>query len=63
MKQNKMVCVCTWIGDGAGCRRPTMLGKSYCELHFDRIYLKLFPEMADYIIEKELDEEKINIGQ
>jgi hypothetical protein len=46
--------VCTWIGDGEKCRHPTIYGKSYCELHHDRIYLILLPEMADYIINQEL---------
>lgn len=48
--------VCTWIGEGEGCRHPTLYGKSYCEKHQDRIYLKILPEMADYIIEKELND-------
>lgn len=46
--------VCIWVGDGEGCRQPTIYGKSYCEQHQDRMYLTLLPEMAQYIIEKEL---------
>lgn len=46
--------VCAWIGDKEGCRHPTVYGKSYCETHYDRMYITLFSEMADYIIEKEL---------
>jgi len=46
--------VCIWIGDGEGCRHPTMYGKAYCEQHHDRMYLTLLPEMAQYIIDKEL---------
>lgn len=45
---------CLWVGDGNGCRHPAMYGKSYCEVHHNRVYLTMFPEMADYIIEKEL---------
>jgi hypothetical protein len=50
-KENK---VCVWIGEGECCRHPTIYGRSYCEPHHDRMYLTLLPEMADYILEKEL---------
>lgn len=46
--------VCAWVGDKEGCRHPTIFSKSYCEKHYDRMYLSVLPEMADYIIEKEL---------
>lgn len=46
--------VCVWHGDGEGCRQPAMLGKSYCEEHHARVYLTLYPEMANYIIDREL---------
>ena len=46
--------VCLWIGDGEGCRQPTLLGKSYCECHNKLMYMTLLPEMAQYIIDKEL---------
>lgn len=47
--------VCAWIGeDKDGCRHPTIHGKAYCETHYARMYIVLLPEMADYIIEKEL---------
>lgn len=49
--------MCRWIGDGEGCRHPAMYGKSYCETHHDRVYLVMFPEMADYILNKELKDE------
>ena len=49
--------VCKWIGEGEGCRHPTIYGKSYCEKHHDRVYLVVLPEMADYIINKELKDE------
>lgn len=52
---------CQWVGDGTGCRRPTMLGKSYCEEHHDRVYLTMPVEMANYIIEKELKNEQQRI--
>jgi hypothetical protein len=35
-----------------------MLGKSYCEHHYNRIYDSYLPEMADYIINKELNENR-----
>ena len=49
--------ICRWIGDGEGCREPTIYRKSYCERHHDRVYLEMPPEMADYIIDKELKDE------
>ena len=49
--------VCTWVGDSKGCRHPSMYGKSYCESHHDRMYITLFAEMADYIIEQEIRKE------
>jgi hypothetical protein len=49
--------VCRWIGDGEGCREPSIYRKSYCERHFNRVYLEIPPEMADYIIDKELKDE------
>ena len=47
--------ICSWIGDNEGCRHPAMVGKSYCEKHYDRVYLKLLPEMADFIVQKEIE--------
>lgn len=46
--------LCTWIGEGEKCTHYAMIGSSYCEKHHDRVYLKLLPEMADYIIDKEV---------
>ena len=51
----KEVSVCEWIGDDEGCKHPVIRGKSYCRNHQDRVYLKLLPEMADYIIDKEVE--------
>jgi hypothetical protein len=48
--------VCTWIGEGEGCRHPVIFGKSYCERHHERMYLTMLPEMADFYIEKEHNE-------
>ena len=47
---------CTWIGDGENCQKDAVSGRSYCERHHNRMYIVLLPEMADYIIEKELKE-------
>lgn len=45
---------CKWIGEGEHCEMVSLPGKSYCAKHHDRVYLTLLPEMATYIIEKEL---------
>ena len=50
--------VCKWVGDGEGCRHPTIFGKAYCENHYERMYESYLPEMADYIINKELNENR-----
>ncbi len=50
--------ICKWIGNGEGCRHPAIFGKFYCEVHHERVYLVLYKEMADYIIEKELNNER-----
>jgi hypothetical protein len=47
--------ICQWIGEGEKCRHPSIFGKSYCETHHDRIYLTMPPEMATYIIDKEVN--------
>lgn len=31
---------CTWIGDGEGCTHPTVEGRSYCEEHLFKIYVR-----------------------
>lgn len=55
MNIKKTFVACSWIGtEKEGCRCPTMYGKAYCEDHYDRMYLTVFPEMADYIIEQEI---------
>ena len=56
MNEEKRSVICAWIGGGECCRHPTMYGKSYCEVHHDRMYTTMLPEMANYIIEKELKE-------
>ena len=50
--------VCKWVGEGEGCRHPTIFGKAYCENHYERMYESYLPEMADYIINKELNENR-----
>ena len=50
---------CTWIGENnTKCCNTTLDKKEYCKRHYDRMYIVLLPEMADYIIEKELNEVK-----
>ena len=50
---------CTWIGDhNARCCNESIYGKLYCKRHYDRMYIVLFPEMADYILEKEISNVK-----
>ncbi len=53
-----LIKVCKWEGDGEGCRHPTIFGKAYCEHHYERMYETYLPEMADYIINKELNENR-----
>lgn len=45
---------CLWIGEGERCNCLAAYSKSYCEMHYNRIYDVYLPEMATYIIEKEL---------
>lgn len=52
---DKIQRVCCWIGDDEGCRQPTILGKSYCETHYERVYDKFLPETANYLINKEIN--------
>jgi hypothetical protein len=47
--------ICEWIGAGEFCRQPTIFGKCYCESHNGRVYLNLPSEMADYLINQEVD--------
>ena len=47
--------VCRWVGEGEGCRHPTIYGKAYCEKHHIRMYDTYLPEMADYVLNKELN--------
>lgn len=54
--------VCSWIGNKEYCRHPTIFGKAYCEKHYDRMYLTMLPEMATYIIEKELKDDLHKLG-
>ena len=49
-KENK----CLWIGDGEGCNHNNIIGRSYCEKHYERIYISLLPEMAQYLVDKEV---------
>jgi len=49
-----MLRECKWIGEGEKCAKASLPGKAYCARHHERVYLTLLPEMATYIIEKEL---------
>jgi len=55
MKKEQKSLVCVWIGSGENCRCPAQFGGFYCEEHHERIYTAMPPEMADYIIDKELE--------
>lgn len=49
---------CAWVGEGEGCKHLPLHGKSYCQSHNNRMYSKYLPEMADYVINKELNDNK-----
>ena len=51
-----MSSTCLWHEDGNSCEKPSLKGKSYCDLHYKRVYLDVPSEMADFIIEKEIKE-------
>jgi hypothetical protein len=46
------------MGIGEGCRCPTIYGKAYCETHYKRMYDSYLPEMADYVLNKEINENR-----
>lgn len=48
---------CQWIEGDAFCKCPAIPSKSYCITHHKQVYLTLPAEMADYIIEKELQQD------
>lgn len=48
--------VCLWIGDGNGCRHPTIYGKAYCEEHYALVYHQYSVEAANCIIEEDSKE-------
>lgn len=48
------VLTCEWIEDNTRCCRPAKNRKPYCEVHHNRAYMTLQPEMADYLLEKEI---------
>lgn len=50
---NIKISECSWIGDAEHCTNMPITGKSYCSKHYDRVYTTMYPEMADYIIDKE----------
>jgi hypothetical protein len=53
-----MTAKCEWIGEDEGCNKTAIPAKSYCATHYERIYLTVLPEMATYIVEKELKNDR-----
>lgn len=51
---------CTWIEHNTHCDKKCLPNKSYCEAHYRRAVTVYTPEMADYVIEKELKYTKNN---
>lgn len=47
---------CQWVGNECSCCFEPVYKKSYCEKHYDRVYLELTTEMADYLIDKEIND-------
>lgn len=55
MQEIKYNSTCSWIDADIGtCNHVSIPGKSYCKAHYDRMYLTMPPEMAQYIIDKEV---------
>ena len=52
MEENK---ICKWIGDGEMCKNHSLYRKSYCERHYILVYDVYLTEMADYVLDKEVD--------
>jgi hypothetical protein len=50
----ELINKCKWVGAGEKCKNHTLPDKSYCDKHYERVYTVMLPEMANYIIEKEL---------
>jgi len=47
---------CEWIGKGERCNKIPLINKSYCDEHYNRVYLVVTPEEAETIIKKQLKE-------
>ncbi len=45
---------CQWIEDRCQCEKKPLFGKSYCQAHYNRVYMDITPEMAEYLVEKEV---------
>lgn len=45
---------CQWSGNLYSCCTEPVFKKSYCKSHYFRVYVELTPEMADYILNKEI---------
>lgn len=50
---NAKINKCLWIGDGERCDSDALIDKNYCKIHYDRVYTTMYPEMAEYIIERQ----------
>lgn len=46
---------CEWTHSGNKCRMPTLRGKSYCEIHYPRVYQVMTDDEVDQLIEDELN--------
>ena len=55
MENHEVDVVCKWIGNGEGCRHPTIYRKSYCEKHYRKVYMILPAKKANLMIEKETE--------
>ena len=45
---------CEWTSDNTKCRRPTLVGKSYCDDHYHRVFVAMTNEEVDALVDAEL---------
>ena len=46
---------CEWTLDGSKCRKPTLVGKSYCDDHYHRIFVAMTDDEVDNLVDNALD--------